>query len=97
MQSGISGFRSLHEGHSDQVQANDRSTTSRKLNVVDAMAIIMATVKSLERNDDKKAMDKEIQAGIVFIKKLGGNPDAEFSHKHCVRQLPTRIDDNPNT
>ena len=44
------------------------------------MTIVMATVERLERiNDDEKAMDDEIQAGIVFAKKLGGNPEAEFS------------------
>ena len=35
------------------------------------MTIIMATVESLKRiNDDEKAMDDEVQAGIVFPKKF---------------------------
>ena len=71
---------------------------AENLNVVDAMTIIMATVESLKRiNDDEKAMDDEIQAGIVFAKKLVGNPEAEFSRKHRVRRPPRKIDDNPNT
>ena len=71
---------------------------AENLNVVDAMIIVMATVESLKRiNDDEKAMDDEIQDGIVFAKKLGGNPEAEFSRKHRVRRPPRRIDDNPNT
>ena len=49
---------------------------AENLNVVDAIIIIMATAESLKRiNDDEKAMDGEIQAGIVFAKKLGGNPE----------------------
>ena len=44
---------------------------AENLNVVDAMTIIMATVESLKRiNDDEKAMDDEVQAGIVFPKKF---------------------------
>jgi D-ribose pyranose/furanose isomerase RbsD len=71
---------------------------AENLNIVDAMAIITATVESLKRiNENEKAMDDEIQAGIVFAKKLGGNPEAEFSRKHRVRRPPRRIDDNPNT
>ena len=71
---------------------------AENLNVVDAMTIIMATVESLKRiNDDEKAMDDEIQAGIVFAKKLGGNPEAEFNRKHRVRRPPRRINDNPST
>ena len=59
---------------------------AENLNAVDAMTIIMATVESLKRiNHDKKAMDDEIQTGIVFAKKVGGNPDAEFSREHHVR------------
>ena len=71
---------------------------AENLNVVDAMTIIMATVESLSRiNKDEKAMDDEIQAGILFAKKLGGNPEVEFSRKHCIRRPPRRIDDNPYT
>ena len=71
---------------------------AENLNVIDAMTIVMATVGSLKRiNDDEKAMDDEIQAGIVFAKKLEGNPGADFSRKHRVRRPPRRIDDNPNT
>ena len=71
---------------------------AENMNAVDAMTIIMATVESLKRiNDDEKAMDDEIDAGIVFAKKLGGNPVAEFSRKHRVRRPPRRTDDNPNT
>ena len=71
---------------------------TENLNVVDAMAIIMATVESLKRiNDDEKAMADEIQAGIVFAKKLGGNPEAESSRKHRVRRPPRTIGDNSRT
>ena len=71
---------------------------AENLNVVDAIIIIMATAESVKRiNDDEKAMDDEIQAGIVFAKKLGGNPEAEFSRKHRVRRPPRRIDNNSNT
>ena len=70
---------------------------AENMNVVDAIIIIIATAESLKRiNDDEKAMDDEIQAGIVFTKKLGGNPEAEFCRKHRVRR-PPRIDNNPNT
>ena len=62
------------------------------------MTIIMATIESLNRiNEDEKAMDDEIQAGILFAKKLGGNPEAEFSRKHRVRRPLRRIHDNPNS
>ena len=66
--------------------------------IVDAIIIIMATAESLKRiNDGEKAMDDEIQADIVFAKKLGGSPEDEFSRKHRVRQPLRRIDVNPNT
>ena len=75
-----------------------KALQAENLNVVDTMTIIMATVENLKRiNDDEKTMDDEIQAGIVFAKKLGGNPEAEFSRKHRVKRPPRRIDDNPNT
>ena len=71
---------------------------AENLNIVDIMTIIMATGESLKRiNGDEKAMDEEIQVGIVFPKKFGGNAEAEFSRKHRVRRPPRRIDDNPNT
>ena len=71
---------------------------AENLNIIDAMAIISATVENLKRiNEDASAMDGEIQAGIQYATNLGGDPEAEFRRKHRTRRLPRRIDDNPET
>ena len=71
---------------------------AENLNIVDAMTIVKATVESLKRiSNDSHAMDNEIQAGILYAEKLGGNPKAEFRRKHRMRRRPRRFDDNPDT
>ncbi len=69
---------------------------AENLNIIDAMAVIGATVEHLKRiNEDGSAMDGEIQAGIQHATNVGGDPEAEFRRKHRTRRLPRRIDDNP--
>ena len=71
---------------------------AEELNIVDAMTIIKATVDNLRRiKEDSHAMDAEIHAGVAYARKLGGDPEAEFTHKHRVRRPPSRIDDNPDS
>ena len=49
---------------------------AEELNIVDAMTIIKATVDNLRRiNEDSHAMDAEIHAGIMYARKLGGDPE----------------------
>ena len=48
-----------------------KALQAESLNIVAAMTIIMATVESLKRvDDDEKAMDEKIWAGIVFTRKI---------------------------
>ena len=63
---------------------------AENLNVVDAMTIIMATVESLKRiNDDEKAMDDEIQAGIVLQSPLK-QPNLE-DISELVKLFPSKM------
>ena len=71
---------------------------AEELNIVDAMTIIKASVDNLRRiNENSHAMDAEINAGIAYARKLGGDPEAEFNRKHRVRRPPSRIDDNSDS
>ena len=47
---------------------------AENLNIIDAMAIIGATVENLNRiNEEASAMDGEIQAGIRYATNVGGD------------------------
>ena len=71
---------------------------SEDLNVIDAITIMEATVKSLETvNNDADAMNAEIQAAAAFAKKLGTDASSDFQRHHRQRKPSSRIDENPST
>ena len=69
---------------------------SEELNIIDAVTIIESTVELIKRiRENEDEMNGEIDAAIVFLKKLGvEDPHEEFSRKHRVRRMPSRFDEN---
>ena len=71
---------------------------AEELNILDAVEIIKVTIASLKKiNEDEAGMNAQIQAGILFARKQGGEPEAEFAKKHRIRRRPIRTDEHPET
>ena len=70
-----------------------------ELNIIDAMTVIESTVDLLKRiKDDEDTMNKEMDAGIEFLQKLGvADPMEEYRRKHRMRRVPVHLDENQAT
>ena len=57
---------------------------AEELNIIDATTVIESTVDLLKRiKDDADTMNKEMDAGIEFLQKLGvADPMEEYRQKH---------------
>ena len=68
-----------------------------ELNIVQALAIIDATVENLKfiRNDEK-GLNAEIESMVAFGSKVEIDALAEYIRHHRTRRPPTSIDDNPD-
>ena len=65
------------------------------LNIIDAIVIIKSTIEGLCRiNKDEDGMNAEIQAGIQFTSRVGGNANEEFKRKHRLRRKPRWLDES---
>ena len=68
-----------------------------ELNILDALSLIDATVKSLERiRNSESEMNSQVQASVQFAKSFGLDPEQEFAQKRTTR-TSSRIDENPHT
>ena len=68
-----------------------------ELNILDALSLIDATVKSLERiRNSESEMNSQVQASAQFTKSFGLDPEQEFAQKR-TRRTSSRIDENPHT
>ena len=68
-----------------------------ELNILDALSLIDATVKSLERiRNSESEMNSQVQASVQFAKSFGPDPEQEFAQKR-IRRTSSRIDENPHT
>ena len=72
---------------------------AEELNIIDAMTVIESTVELLKRiKDDEDTMNKEMDAGIEFLQKLGvADPMEEYRRKHRMRRVHVRLDENQAT
>ena len=63
---------------------------AEELNIIDAMTVIESTVDLLKRiKDDEDTTNKEMDAGIEFLQKLGvADPMEEYRRKHRMRRVP---------
>uniref|UniRef100_A0A0K2VGN3 Zinc finger MYMtype protein 1like [Acyrthosiphon pisum] n=1 Tax=Lepeophtheirus salmonis TaxID=72036 RepID=A0A0K2VGN3_LEPSM len=59
-----------------------------ELNIIDATEVIKSTVKNLPMiRDDTNAINEEIVAAVMFLKKIiVDDPEAEFNKKHRYRK-----------
>ena len=67
-----------------------------ELNMIDAMTITQSTVEFLKKmRDDHDKMNREINAGITILRKVGNDdPEEEFQQKHPVRKASVWFDPN---
>ena len=72
---------------------------AEELNIIDAMTVIESTVDLLKRiKDDEDTMNKEMDAGIEFLQKLGvADPMEEYRRKYRMRRVSVRLDEDRAT
>ena len=68
------------------------------INVVDTLEAAKATISTLchSRNDEDN-LNKQIDAAIVFLVRIGIDTVEEYQQHHCPRRQPRRIDEQPET
>ncbi|CAM1298252.1 Uncharacterised protein g2079 [Pycnogonum litorale] len=67
---------------------------SIKINILDTLEAAQATIATLKHmRNDSDALDKEIEAAVVFSEKFGIDVQAEFQKHHRPRRPPIRVDE----
>ena len=68
------------------------------VNSVDVIVMIKSTIEGLCRvNKDEDGMNAEIQAGITFTSRVGGNANEEVKRKHRLQRKPRWLDQSPES
>ncbi|CAM1307952.1 Uncharacterised protein r2_g1783 [Pycnogonum litorale] len=65
-----------------------------KINILDTLEAAQATIATLKHmRNNSDALDKEIEAAVVFSEKFGIDVQAEFQKHHRPRRPPIRVDE----